>query len=120
MDGVITLISCEPQTQDAYGVWRDAAPVRREVFCRDLTGITRSEFFNAGRNGLNPEFSVQVFAADYEGEQVVEYGGKLYAVYRTYRRPDNDYIELYCQREGGTNSLTTTAAAAQVDNQQGA
>ena len=43
-----------------------------------------------------------MFAADYAGESVIEYEGKTYAVYRTYRT-DADYIELYVERKGGTN-----------------
>lgn len=47
--------------------------------------------------------SFLVFAGEYSGEALVEYDGKTYAIYRTYRDLNSDYIELYAQREGGTN-----------------
>lgn len=72
-----------------------------EVFC-ERKDITRSEFFNAGRNGLNPSYVFTVFKGDYEGESVVEYNGLTYSIYRTYET-DDDYIELYVERKGGTN-----------------
>ena len=50
-----------------------------------VDSVTRSEFFEAGRNGLNPEFVFRVFFGDYEGgERLVEYRGKRYSIYRTY------------------------------------
>lgn len=87
-------------TPNKYGV-----PVptneEREVFC-DRHSVTRSEFFNAGRNGLTPEYVFSVFKGDYEGETVLKYNGLTYSIYRTYET-DDDYIELYVSRKGGTN-----------------
>lgn len=73
----------------------------REVFC-DVRSVTRAEFFEAGRNGLNPQFVFIVFKGDYENETICEYNGETYAIYRTYIT-DDDYIELYVERKGGTN-----------------
>jgi hypothetical protein len=64
--------------------------------------ITQSEFYEGGRNGLNPEYRFTVFFADYEDETIIEYKGKRYAVYRTYLTR-NDKLELYVERKGGTN-----------------
>lgn len=64
--------------------------------------MTRAEFFDAGRNGLNPEYQFTLFAGDYEGEPVVIYNGSPFSVYRTYHAR-TDVIELYCERRGGTN-----------------
>jgi hypothetical protein len=64
--------------------------------------ITQSEFYEGGRNGLNPEYRFTVFFADYEDETIIEYKGKRYAVYRTYLAR-NDRLELYVERKGGTN-----------------
>lgn len=75
--------------------------VKHEVFC-ERKSVTRSEFFNAGRNGLNPEYVFTVFKGDYMGERTCEYDGLTYAIYRTYET-DDDYIELYVMRKGGTN-----------------
>lgn len=97
---VITLIA-EVQTQDSTGVWRPGEPIRRTVFCQ-VDSVTRAEFFEAGRNGLNPEYRFTVFFADYNGERTVEYKGKTYGIYRTYHSK-TDELELYAERKGGTN-----------------
>ena len=85
---------------DENGVQR-AVRTSRSVYAQ-VDSITRSEFYEAGRSGLNPEFRFAVFAGDYDGETLVEYRGKTYAVYRTYLGR-NDTLELYVQRKGGTN-----------------
>lgn len=95
----IKLIS-ETITVNSYGV-EVTNRTYREVFAQ-VDSITRAEFFDAGRSGLNPEFKFTVFAGDYAGETLVEYAGKAYAVYRTYLGR-NDNLELYVQREGGAN-----------------
>jgi SPP1 family predicted phage head-tail adaptor len=123
---VITLLSAD-KVQDENGVWRDVVQylttdtgkniiteegkkilildgitVRvKTVFC-NVNSVSRNEFFEAGRNGLNPEFVFTMFFGDYEGEHTLIYNGLAYAVYRTYRGR-NDTIELYVERKGGTN-----------------
>lgn len=97
---VITLIG-ETKTQDAYGVWR-TTETARNVFCQVLS-VARQEFFDAGRNGLNPEYEFVMFAGDYQGERTVQYKGKTYGIYRTYHAR-KDTIELYAERKGGTNN----------------
>jgi len=101
MDDVLTLITTIPGTRDKNGVIQ-AKKEERDVFC-DRQSITRAEFFDAGRAGLNPEFMARVARVDYSGETVARYRGKGYAVYRTYLPEGSDYIELYLRREGGTN-----------------
>lgn len=96
---VLTLIGTT-RTQDEYGIWRET-PTARNVFCQ-VNSITRSEFFDAGRNGLNPEFMFSIFAGDYEGERTCEFRGQQYSIYRTYLGR-NDTLELYAERKGGTN-----------------
>lgn len=101
MDDVLTLIGAD-RTRDARGVWVKSAPARREVFCK-MASITRAEFYDAGRNGLNPSFRATVFAGEYNGENVCEYRGQTYAIYRTYNISGTDYLELYIERKGGSN-----------------
>jgi len=96
---VITLVK-ETQVRNDFGVYEPVTETR-DVFCQ-VRSITRSEFFDAGRNGLNPEFEFDVFSGDYEGERTVVFRGQKYAVYRTYQGR-TDVLELYVQREGGTN-----------------
>ena len=78
----------------------------RDVFCK-VDSVTRSEFFEAGRSGLNPEFRITMFAGDYQGETLCSYKGRFYSVYRTYFAK-TDIIELYVERQGGTNGTVTT------------
>ena len=96
---IISLIKTT-RTQDKYGVWR-GKETSRNVYA-NARSITRSEFFDAGRAGLNPEWEFSLFAGDYEGEDTVEFNGRRYGVYRTYQR-GTDIIELYVERKGGTN-----------------
>lgn len=96
---VISLVSTS-QTQDAFGVWRQTE-TKRDVFCQ-VDSVTRAEFFEAGRSGLNPEFRFTLFVGDYNGESIVIFNGKAYSVYRTYHAR-TDEIELYVERKGGTN-----------------
>lgn len=99
MNDVLKLLTTR-YTTDKYG---QSLPmyVKHEVYC-ERHSISRSEFFNAGRNGLNPQFVFTVFKGDYMGETVCEYEGQSYSIYRTYET-DSDYIELYVERKGGTN-----------------
>ena len=99
-DGVIVLVK-ERMERDDRGVLVKKDGAFREILCQ-VESITRSEFYEGGRNGLNPAFVFVVFAGDYAGEEVCIYDGKRYAIYRTYRTND-DYMELYVERKGGTN-----------------
>lgn len=96
---VITLVSYA-QTQDEFGVWR-TTKTERQVFC-SVDSVTREEFFEGGRNGLNPEYRMTMFFADYNGETEVVYNGVAYGVYRTYHAK-TDELELYVERKGGVN-----------------
>lgn len=97
---VINLIGVT-RTQDAYGVWR-SSKTSNQVYCQ-VDSVTQREYFEGGRNGLNPEFKFTMFFADYHDEPIVEYDGKQYSVYRTYLT-GTDKIELYVERRGGTNT----------------
>ena len=96
---VITLIGAK-QTQDSNGVWK-STQTERDVYCQ-VDSVTRSEFYEAGRNGLNPEYRFTMFLYDYDGEDTLRYNGRTYGIYRTYMGR-NDSIELYAERKGGTN-----------------
>lgn len=97
---VLTLIT-ESKTQDSNGVWQTTT-TERDVFCQ-VDSVTRDEFFEGGRNGLNPEYRFTMFYADYDGERTARYNGNTYGVYRVYHGR-TDTIELYVERKGGTNT----------------
>lgn len=88
------------KTQDDYGRWIEAVQ-KNEVYAQVMS-ITQTEFFEAGRNGLNPSYKFVIFFGDYNGEPMVEYKNEAYSIYRTYHTR-TDKLELYCERKGGTN-----------------
>lgn len=106
MDDVLTLLRYTVE-KDAYGVPQKGTPQEVPVYCK-AESVTRSEFFNGGRSGLNPELRFTIFAGDYFGETECTYRGKGYSIYRTYHVPGTDYIELYVERKGGTNAQKST------------
>lgn len=88
------------KTQDDYGRWIEAVE-KHQVYCQ-VESISAHEFFDAGRNGLNPSFKFVIFFGDYNNEPMIEYKDETYSVYRTYHTK-SDKLELYCERKGGTN-----------------
>ncbi len=95
---ILSLIS-ETYTVDELGQ-RIPKENRRDVFCR-AESVSQSEFFSAGRIGLTPAYKmVLATELDYGGEEIAEFDGKRYAIYRTYAPADGG-IELYLQRETG-------------------
>lgn len=94
---VCTLIS-ETYEQNELGEFIPTE-TRREVICQ-VSSITRTEFFDAGRSGLSPEKALTVFWLDYNGESTVEFHGQRYGIYRTYT-PDEESIELYLEKKAG-------------------
>lgn len=101
MADIIGLIAVKHSTNE-YGVPQSTELPDRIVMCEEKS-ITQREFFEAGRNGFNPEVMLEVFDKDYRGEMLLRYKGERFAVYRTYRPPGGDVIELYCERKGGAN-----------------
>ncbi len=69
----------------------------------NVKSVSQSEWFNGGRNGLNPAYQFTMFSHDYEGESVIQYEGTNYAIYRTYIR-DDEMIELYTELKKGTDN----------------
>lgn len=96
---IVTLVAYT-RTQDEFGVWR-STQTERQVFC-SVDSVTRDEYFEGGRNGLNPEYRITMFFGDYNGEDTVVYNGIAYGVYRTYHAK-TDELELYVERKGGVN-----------------
>lgn len=94
---VIYLVS-EEYTQDEIGQYV-STETKRMVFC-DVRSITRAEWFEAGRNGMQPSFVFVIFGPDYQDEKIVEYNGSRYGVYRTYA-VRNDQLELFVEGKGG-------------------
>ena len=111
MDTVIKLLGAASYQEGADGVRRPVPAELRQIFAQ-VQSVTRAEFFQAGRAGYSPAFVFSVFAADYSGESMIEYNGDTYAVYRTYRKTGgdgSDYMELYAERQAGTDGKQQTS-----------
>ena len=98
---VICLVDFD-HVQDKNGVWQKTE-VKTEVYC-DVRSITQTEWFNAGRNGIeHPSLVFVINRNEYSGQEAVEYNGKLFGVYRTYMAK-NENLELYCEAKGGLHA----------------
>lgn len=71
----------------------------REIFAT-AKSVTFSEWNETGKRGMRPAWKMEVFPFDYEGEELVEYLGIRYRVYRTYQ-PNEDTLELYLEERSG-------------------
>ena len=94
---VIYLIDNQPY-QDNLGIWQDNE-TERKVFA-EVTSVSQSEWFEGGRNGLNPQLRFRVFRYDYNGEKVLKYDDVYYTIYRTYVGRD-ELIDLYTEFKKG-------------------
>lgn len=88
----------ENYEQNEYGVM-EKTTTKHPVFV-DVTSVNSNEWFEGGRNGLNPQFRFTLFSHDYYGEKVIEYKDVQYTIYRTYIRK-TDLIELYVELRKG-------------------
>lgn len=93
---VIYLIT-QVQTKDSYGIFV-TSETKRRVFC-SADSVSQTEFFSAGLNGLKAQRKFTLFRFDYNDEEVIEFKGKRYTVYRTYEKDDD--IELYTELRKG-------------------
>lgn len=84
--------------QDENGIQRYLT--NKTMIYVQVGSVSSAEWFEGGRNGLNPELRFITNRFDYNGEEVIEYNGELYRIYRTYISKQ-DTIELYCERRKG-------------------
>lgn len=94
---IVYLIS-ESFSTDDYGV-KTKTETKRKVYAA-VVSVNLQEWTEGGRVGLNPEFRMTVFAPDYNGEQILEYRGRRYTIYRTYYSR-TDTMDLYVERRQG-------------------
>ena len=98
----IALITTE-YGQDDLGEWTETQ-TKTEVFAM-VNSVTMTEFYNAGLQGFKPDYRFSVWMTEYNDQELVEYKGKVYSVYRTYRR-DDGRIELYVNEQKGEENDT--------------
>ena len=91
----------ESYALDAYGVYQ-TTETSKEVYV-GVESVTGTEWFEGGRNGLNPQYRFTMFQFDYNGEKIIEYSNVRYTIYRTYIK-NNDQIELYAELKKGSDN----------------
>lgn len=108
MDGTAILIA-QHFTKDAMGIWQEPEETQREIFVT-VQSVSRAEFFQAAQAGNRCDLVLVTSALDYEGETIVEWMGKRYLIYRTYRQNGGDMIELYAEERVGITDGSQQAA----------
>lgn len=93
----IALISIEYE-QDDLGEWIETE-TSTEVFAL-VQSVTMYEFYQAGLEGMKPDYRFHVWLSEYNDQELVDYKGKRYEIYRTYIRNDGR-IELYVNEKKG-------------------
>lgn len=77
--------------------------VKIAVFA-EVDPVGRDEYEAAGQQGMKAEYKFTVWAAEYDGQEEVEYDGRRLSVYRTYGARSDDKIELYAAERAGNGS----------------
>lgn len=96
----IKLITRTKTGRDAMGQTQ-YTETSRDVYAAMLS-ITRNEYFTAGQIGITPECGFVISSFDYKNEQLLEYAGRKYRIYRVYPASLNE-TELYCAYAAGAN-----------------
>lgn len=99
MDDVLTLIAPALE-QNAVGDYVSSGETRTDIW-GTVSSVSRAEWYNAGREGMNPEIVFTTPLVNYCWEPEAEFHGVRYAIYRTYFVQDTDEIELYLERKAG-------------------
>lgn len=103
IDGVATLIA-ETYTQNEIGQFVLSGEAETEIFVSEK-GVTRAEFFSAGKQGVSPEVVLVTPRVNYDGQKSVDYRGKRYSIYRSYFTDEN--VELYLAEKVGNGNQPT-------------
>lgn len=109
----IAYLVTESYAQNDYGVY-ERTMTKRKVFV-DVSSVSANEWFEGGRNGLNPQYRFRMFQFDYLGEKVIEYNSVQYSIYRTYNK-SVDEIELYAELKKGNESIPEPEEVPDVEN----
>lgn len=81
---IVFLLSPDPETDDEGYNIPERKP-RRRVFCTFEEGVSQSEFYQADKSGLRASASVELWTADYNGEQLVLFSERLFQVIRAFQ-----------------------------------
>jgi hypothetical protein len=93
LNDVISLIDYVV-TEDADG-YETTVEELTEVKCDSGNGVTRTEFYEAYKAGLELSAAFEMWACDYGGQKVIEHNGKRYKVERAFPTGDGA-VQLNC------------------------
>lgn len=99
-DSVLTILT-ETTTTNAEG-FEIKTETAVDVPCT-LKSVSRSEFYAAYAQGLNPEAVFVVHNSVWEGQRHLQFEGKNYTVIRSYERND-EYVEITARKRNATTS----------------
>lgn len=99
MDDTLILIA-KRLKQNEIGDFVCEDEVRREIW-GNIRSVSRAEWYDAGRKGMNPEIVFATPLVNYCYETEAELNGVRYGIYRTYFVQGSDEIELYLERKAG-------------------
>jgi len=85
-------------SKDSKGVLRETETIS-EFIMAEIKSAGANEWFEGGRNGLNPEYTFIINRIEYNNEETVIFNDVKYTVYRTYIKEDR--IELHCEKRKG-------------------
>ena len=95
-DSVATLKGNPVVAYDAYGN-ETLTYTETTVFVQPRS-VYNAEFYNAAQAGLHPSITFELTnRADYNGEKVIEWEGKLYDIIRADWTAQRDSISLICE-----------------------
>jgi len=95
-DSIATLKGNQTAAYDAYG--NEIITYEETVVFVQPRGVYQSEFYNAAQAGLHPSITFELTnRADYNGEKLIEWEGKLYDVIRADWTAQRDSISLVCE-----------------------
>lgn len=97
-DNIAYLLKDGAKTYDTY-LNEHITRTRRKVFVQPRS-VYNGEFYNASIAGLHPSITLTLTnRADYDGETLVEYEGKLYSVIRADWKAQRDSISLILEEK---------------------
>lgn len=101
MQDIAYLITENVGGESSSSIFSDAqSDFKKSMVYVEVESCNQSEFFKAGMEGFKPEFKLSTFQGNYKNEELVEFKGNVFKIYRTYYK-DDDLIELYLTRRLG-------------------
>lgn len=95
-DSIATLKSVSTSSYESYGN-ETIVYSNKDVYVQPRS-VYQSEFYNASQTGLHPSITFTLTnRADYDGERLIEWNGKLYNVIRADWSAQRDAINLICE-----------------------